>query len=120
MSGFSIFEYLYRDASNYKAWGSLLLKGQVTQADVDALGKCLEGGEFFIAEQVGVPPVYAELWEISGGATEDDHVWHEFVGLRPATAEDMQEKPWGSVSELLARFTSVRRWDERLSPNWDI
>ncbi|TQV63327.1 MAG: hypothetical protein FNT29_07330 [Halothiobacillaceae bacterium] len=120
MDGFSIFEYLYRDASNYKAWGSLLLKGQVTQADADALGKFLEGGEFFIAEQVGVPPVYAELWEISGGVTEDDHVWHEFVGLRPATAEDIQEKPWGSVSELLARFTSVRQWDERLSPNWDI
>jgi hypothetical protein len=120
MSGFSIFEYLYRDASNYKAWGSLLLKGQVTQADVDALGKCLEGGEFFIAEQVGVPPVYAELWEFSDGPTDDDHVWHEFFGLRPATAEDTPEVPWGSVGDLLARLTSVKRWDERLSPHWDI
>lgn len=117
---FSIFEYLYRDASNYKAWGSLFLTGQATQADVDALRKCLESGDLFVAEQVGVPPVYAELWEFSDGLTDDDHVWHEYFGLRPATAEDTPEEPWGSVGGLLARFTSVKRWDERLSPHWDI
>lgn len=27
MTEFSIFDYLYRDASNYKSWGSLLLEG---------------------------------------------------------------------------------------------
>ena len=33
MTQFSIFDYLYRDASNYKSWGSLLLEGRATEAD---------------------------------------------------------------------------------------
>lgn len=118
MNSISVFEYIYRDAHNYKAWGLLHLTGQVTPSDVCTLRKCLEGGVFFIAEQVGVPPVYAELWEISSGPTGADHVWHEFFELRPTTVSDMQEEPWGSVDDLMARFTSVKRWNERLSPNW--
>ena len=120
MENFSVFEYLYRDADNYKAWGFLRLTGQVTSADVDTLRKCLEGSEFFIAEQVGIPPVYAELWGASGRSTDADHVWHEFFELRPAAAGDTQEEPWGSVAELMSRFASVKLWDERLSPNWNV
>lgn len=31
MAEYSIFDYMYRDASNYKSVGSLLLKGRVTE-----------------------------------------------------------------------------------------
>lgn len=119
MTEFSVFDYLYRDASNYKAWGSLLLEGNVSATELDALQTCLSGGEFFIAEQVGIPPLYEELWQYSDGPTEDDHVWHTFHALRSAAPEDMAGTPWGKVSELVARFKAVRRWDEKLSPNWD-
>lgn len=120
MTEFSVFDYLYRDGSNYKAWGSLLLKGKATQTNINALLSCLENREFFIAEQVGIPPVYAELWECSGGPTEDDHVWHTFLEIRPAKPDEANGIPWGTVSGLIKKFKSVQKWDESLSPNWDI
>ena len=120
MTEFSIFDYLYRDASNYKSWGSLLLEGRATKAELEALRTSLNCGEFFIAEQVGIPPLYAELWQLSGGPTEDDHVWHTFHELRPATAEEISRTLWGKVSELIMRFKTLSSWDEQLSPNWDV
>ena len=35
-TSYSVFEYLYRDASNCKVWGKLLLSGAVTDEDVTA------------------------------------------------------------------------------------
>lgn len=58
-----VFEYLYRDASNYKAWGEILLAGVPSQNDIAVLRACLESGEYFVAEQVGIPAVYKELWD---------------------------------------------------------
>ena len=29
-TNFTVFEYLYRDAGNYKAWGAILLEGAFT------------------------------------------------------------------------------------------
>ncbi len=120
MTEFSIFDYLYRDAGNYKAWGSLLLVGHANEAEIREIQTRLDGSEFFIAEQVGIPPLYAELWEYSGGPTEDDHVWHTFHELRPANAEESTGQPWGTVCDLIARFKSVKHWDEQLSPHWEI
>lgn len=88
MTEFSVFDYLYCDAGNYKAWGGLLLKGNASAAEAEALQACLNGGEFFIAEQVGVPALYEELWHYSDVPTEDDHVWHTFHALRPATPDE--------------------------------
>lgn len=119
MNESSIFDYLYRDAGNYKAWGSLLLEGRASETDIKALQSCLDSEEFFIAEQVGIPPLYAELWEYSGGPTEDDHVWHTFHELRPASSDESAAQPLCTVSELVARFMSVKQWDEQLSPHWD-
>ena len=120
MSRWSVFEYQYRDGGNYKAWGSVLLEGDASSVDVNALQERLESGEFFIAEQVGVPAVYRDLWEFSGGPTEDDHVWHEFREIRAATPEEVGGKPWGTVAELVSRFKKVQVWSEELSPHWDL
>ena len=120
MTELSIFDYLYRDASNYKSWGSLLFEGHATETEIEQLRAQLNCGEFFIAEQVGIPALDAELWQFSDGPTEDDHVWHSFHELRAANTEEITATPWGTVSELIARFKSVRGWDEQLSPHWDI
>ena len=120
MTKFSIFDYLYRDACNYKSWGSLLLEGQATEAELETLRGHLDLGELFIAEQVGIPPLYAELWQFSDGPTEDDHVWHTFHELRPANTEEIIGAPWGNVTQLISCFKTVKSWDEQLSPNWDI
>jgi hypothetical protein len=117
-SKFCIFEYLYRDAGNYKAWGEILLSGAPTESEIAALRDCLESGEFFVAEQVGIPPVYEELWKLSGGPTEDDHALHEFVGVRAAAEDEIASMPlFGAWSSLLLKFKSVTAWDYALSAN---
>ena len=120
MCEFSIFDYLYRDASNYKAWGHLLLKGTATKDEVEALRNHLNSAEFFIAEQVGIPPLYAALWEYSDGPSEDDHVWHSYHELRPAHADEITGTAWDTVVEVMARFKAVKTWNLTLSLHWDI
>jgi len=116
-----VFEYLYRDASNYKAWGEILLSGFPSQNEIAALRACLESGEYFVAEQVGIPAVYKELWDLSGGPTSDDHALHEFVALRVATDDERKSlQLFGDLPSLLKTFQTVTTWDYSLSPNFDI
>lgn len=118
MTSLSIFEYLYRDASDYKSWGTLLLEGVATEADVADLITQFESGSYFIAEQLGIPPLYSELWAFSGGPTDDDHVWHTFHALRPATAQDMATPVFCTLVEFLQKVNAVKACDETLSPHW--
>ena len=120
MNKFSVFSYLYRDASNYKAYGRLLLKGTATAADVESLRQHFESGEFFIAEQLGIAALYAELWAFSSGPISDDHVWHTFEGLKLATADDLTLSIFDTVKGLTKKIKSVVDWNEKLSPHWDI
>lgn len=119
MIKFSVFDYCYRDASNYKAWGSLLLSGHVSEADVEDLRRHLNSGEFFIAEQLGIPPLYSELWELSGGQSVDDHVWHTFYDLRPATTDEINVSVFDTAKNLIAKIRLIKTWDETLSPHWE-
>ena len=115
-----VFQYLYRDAANYKAWGTLVLRGAATESDLEVLATHFESGEFFIAEQLGIPPLYAELWEFSNGPSIDDHVWHTFHVLRPATEEDINGPIFATLKEFISRIRVVKNWNPELSPHWDI
>lgn len=113
-----LFEYVYRDASNYKAHGHLLLTFQASAISANSISAYCDSGAFFVAEQVGIPPLYEELWQLSSGPTTDDHAFHEFVELREATEEEVRDLPvWGTLDELLQAFRSVKEWDVTLSPN---
>lgn len=114
------FEYLYRDASNYKAFGVLLLEGKASNSHRAKIIEVLDGGEFFIAEQVGVPTLYEELWKFSNGPSDDDHVWHTFVRLRAATKRDLREAVWGTLDELVEKFSAVKNWNLSLSPHYEL
>ena len=117
---YCVFEYLYRDASNYKAWGKILLSGVPSQDDIAALRARLDSDTYFVAEQVGVPSVYKELWNLSGGRTSDDHALHEFLTLREATDDEIKsERIFGELTMLLKTFQAVIKWDSSLSPNFD-
>jgi hypothetical protein len=108
---YSIFEYLYRDAGNYKAWGKLLLAGKLNTEQMNQMLKKFDSSEFFIAEQIGIPPLYEELWEYSNGANGDDHSWHSFHSMQLATHEEIEAyKVWGSVDTLLANILAVTHW----------
>lgn len=118
MKQYCVLDYLYRDAGNYKSWRSVLLEGEATTADLDAIKASLDREVFFIAEQLGIPAAHASDEGYTCSPTDDDHVWHEFCELRLAEADDISGEPWGTVAELVARFRSVKRWDQRLSPYW--
>jgi hypothetical protein len=74
--------------------------------------------EFFIAEQPGIPPLYAELWKLSGGPTDDDHVWHRFYELSPATPEELGKPVFDTLNNVIFKFKFVKTGDERLSLHW--
>lgn len=100
-SEFCIFEYLYRDAGNYKSHGELLLEGSLQDDDIAEIRESLESEEYFIPEKVGIPELRSDLYEFSDGPTDDDHVFHEFVALRAATIVEASEMNlWGTLKYL--------------------
>ena len=112
---FSVFEYLYRDAGNYKTWGSLLLEGASHTDDITKLCASFDGGEFFNAEQLGIPSLRERLWVGTGGPTEDDHAWHEFAGIRAATASECETPVCGAVDSLVQQVSKVDKWESAQS-----
>lgn len=120
MQRYTTFEYLYRDASNYKGWGGIILVGILTESDEKLIKQRLESGEFFIAEQIGIPSLYEQLWQYSNGQqTEDDHVWHTAHRFHEASPSDFANfSVWGTVEEFVAKILMVREWNLSLSPNY--
>ena len=98
---YTVFSYLYRDAANYKIHGHLWLEGALSAEERARFQALLEDGEFFIAEQVGVPALQAEPL----GA--DDHVWHEFAGFEQKDKLPRGEIMHGSCREFIGRFEAV-------------
>ena len=94
------FNYLYRDASNYKTWNSVVLKGVITPEMFEEMKSCCEDGhEDFIPEQLGLDLI--RDWE----TTEDDHPYaeledYELVPNKPDT--DM------TPEELLEKFREAK------------
>lgn len=116
----TIFEYLYRDAGNFKVFGCVALGGAIDAADREMIRAKLDAGEYFIAEQVGVAPLYEELYQFSHGATASDHSWHEFVCLRECDALETGDAIGGTAKDFVRRFASVNEWDLSLSPHFEI
>lgn len=112
-NSYTILEYSYRDASGYCVYGLALLSGSFNDADKDLVVGKLDGRQFFIPERVGLSPLQKELYTYSGGQpTEDDHPWHEFLGLRDATPEEISSLPTlGYFQDLISNFSGVSDWE---------
>jgi hypothetical protein len=118
-AGYCVFEYMYRDAGNWKTFGSLLLTGDAN-ASREMLVRCLDWGSQFVAEQVGIPSlVDAHLVSCDDDPSDLDHAYHEFIDLRVATQADLAAlKVSGALDALLGRMKNAAgRWDVALSPN---
>lgn len=114
-----VFEYMYRDAGNWKTYGALLLVGD-PHGSRETLRGCFEWADLFVAEQVGVPSLCeTHLIECDDGPSDLDHAYHEFVDLRAATEADFAAlKVVGSLGDLIAEMQKAAgHWDVRLSPN---
>jgi hypothetical protein len=113
------FDYLYRDASNYKAFGTVWFIGTLTGNEQYELMACCDDGEFFVAEQVGIAALYATLFEDGGGPTDDDHAWHLIEGFRQDMPLPEAATVWGDAGALLAAFRAAKgNWQPELSPNF--
>src|SRR3546814_12977770 len=102
---YSIFEYLYRDAGNYKTHGTVLLAGRTTPADEATVRASLDDA-CFVAEQVGIAPLQPQhLLNCGSESGELDHGFHEFAVLRAAEAGEANgEAARMTVVELVQRF----------------
>lgn len=114
---YSIFEYQYRDSINGRTSNILLLEGTAFPQDLEALRDCLESGSLFFAELMGIPSLSGERWTISNDISDENLDFHEFVGMRPATIDEILELPlFGDLDSFLRKFERASRlWDSSYS-----
>ncbi|MFL9841466.1 hypothetical protein ABS767_10870 [Sphingomonas sp. ST-64] len=114
----TLFHYRYRDANNYKANGTVALTGVVPSECWEAALMRLEESEFFVAEQLDIPPLYSALYEFSNGPTLADHCWHEFVEVAVTDTIEPDTPLWGNATDFTARLLAVSEWKGSLSPHF--
>ena len=104
--------YLYRDGSNYKRWnGPVIVEGDLTLTEKEEIISCLQDGERFIPEAVGLP---AQRFEEK---TEDD--WN-YMELRVDDIESVAHESNCSMTaqQLLENFRELKgKWNEWESEN---
>ena len=108
------FVYMYRDASNYKQHGEVILPNETqrTVEEVDAqIRSLLSDGLFFIAQQVKIEERFFDV------VSEDDHPWHEYVSVEAPTdpAFDPLPEAKRDISTFLKQLEQAHRsgWDEK-------
>lgn len=107
------FVYMYRDASNYKQHGEVILpnKTQRTVEEVDKqIRSLLSDGLFFIAQQVQIEERFFDV------VSEDDHPWHEIVSVEATTDPTFDPVPEEKrdISKFLKELEQAHHtgWDE--------
>jgi hypothetical protein len=95
----------------------VLLIDQVANSFVSGIESLLSNEEFFVAEQIGIPVLYEELWKYSNGPTRADHAFHEFIKIREAKSTEVELLSlWGTTKKLFDDADiAAREWDCSLS-----
>jgi len=101
----TLLSYLYRDASDNKAHGTILLSGEAIPDLHRRLRESLIDGEYFIPEKVGIPPLREQLYAGAGAQASRDN-----RHLRPATRQEIVSMtPVAEVEEFVMRFEGKKR-----------
>jgi len=106
------FVYMYRDASNYKQHGEVILPNETqrTVEEVDAqIRSLLSDGLFFIAQQVKIEERFLDV------VSEDDHPWHEYVSVE--TTADPTFDPVPEEKRDIAKF--LKELEDAHHTGWD-
>lgn len=104
-------DYLYRDADNYKKHCAVIIEGEMTEEQEQAIEECLDEGGYFIPSQVGLPD------ERFGSKTEANHPWFEWEGCEASTAAPTLHI---TAAELVARFQQAANgWQESVDASAD-
>ena len=99
------FRYLYRDAANYKMPNEVILKGTLTEKEIEEIRSVCEAEEYFIPRQVGLPEKRFDERD-----DEVDHCWFEIPEYAFETT-DKTETIDMSAQDLLEAFRKVDRED---------
>jgi hypothetical protein len=106
------FNYLYRDAGNYKKWAYVIFSNP-DRLSIDRIMEALRGAflqdGLFIASQVCVPEVF---FSTSGDATSDDHCFHE-LDVVEITLDGPNDRHSRSMREFIleVRREATRGWE---------
>ncbi|OFZ99485.1 MAG: hypothetical protein A2Z44_03315 [Betaproteobacteria bacterium RBG_19FT_COMBO_58_11] len=98
------FEYLYRDAGNFKNWGEVVFSNpRDVPADVAAsmAENVLIDRTFFVASEAGVPDLHFSEYN-----EELDHGWHEVHAFLP-TDEPCNDAGARNIEEFLKSLRSA-------------
>ena len=77
------FEYLYRDAGNFKRWGEVVFSNpsNISKKLLTSMaGDALIDGLYFVASKAGIPDLH-----FSDYNEQLDHGWHEMHEFQPTT-----------------------------------
>lgn len=107
------FAYMYRDASNYKLHGEVILSNE-KQLAVEEIEKqirsLLNEGEYFIARQVHLEERFFDV------VSDDDHPWHEVVVVEATNDPTFDPVPEckRDIAEFLTDLEKAHcaGWDE--------
>jgi hypothetical protein len=105
------FNYLYRDAGNYKKWASIVFSNPQRlelKSLTSSFGKAFPEENLFIAHQIRVPEVF---FYVRGNATSDDHCFHEFYTVEE-TSEPSNDQHSRTIGDFIAetRSQAKRGW----------
>jgi hypothetical protein len=111
-----LFEYLYRDAGNWKQYAHAVFTntGEIPLADIEARTRAaLHEGAWFKAGMVDLETCF-----IGNHDTEDDHPWHEFDKVSETDVPPHNPAFMGGLHRDIALFLremengKLREWDE--------
>ena len=109
--------YLYRDAANYKQFGSVLLDGTLSEEDREIVGACLDSDGTFIPEQIGWPHPGKQM---TSWPDEDDHCWAE-LDVEDSGTFEVIDLPAARTGETVLSTVDVwvNQMIETKSIGWD-
>ena len=111
------FQYLYRDASNYKQRGEAVFTNRtcLSLTDIEAqIRACLKDGKYFIARQINIEERFFDA------LYDDDHPWHEYERIEATTLAPFDPDNWSQhqhrrdITEFIADLEQAHKagWDE--------
>lgn len=113
----TILRLKYADASNHKKFQDVVLKGVMTQEQVNTLESKLEGGSDIIAYQIGLPTPAEQFDEEFDFPTADDHVWtviEQFEEGNDSLQDfdtDLEPNVEMDVTEFMKMVEALDSWD---------
>lgn len=82
------FNYMYRDAGNYKNFGFAVFKNpnSLSISELNKrLGRVMIDEYYFDHTKFRLPPLFFE------NLNDDDHTWHEYISMEPTDIDQTED-----------------------------